>query len=105
MRWIGRGGLGIGLATLAAGVLMVAGAAAVAGDWWLARQPWSGLGLDLLVLGLGLTAVLGLVGVVLEPIGWLRLVSCPPALFVGLLWWGALVLGLPTTGRGGSVHE
>lgn len=105
VRWIGRAGLGIGLATLAVGALMVAAAAVIAGDWWLARQPWIGLGLDLLVLGLALTAAFGALSVVVEPIGWLRLLALPPALFVGLLWWAVLVFGLPTTGRGGAAHD
>jgi hypothetical protein len=105
VRWIGRMGLAIGLVMLAVGGLMVAAAAVMAGDWWLARQPWIGLGLDLLVLGLALTAAFGVLSAVVEPIGWLRLLAAPPALFVGLLWWAALVFGLPTTARGGSVHD
>jgi hypothetical protein len=105
VRWIGRVGLGISLLTLAVGVLMVVAAAVIAGDWWLARQPWIGLGLDLLVLGLALTAVFGLMAVIAERVGWLRLLAVPPAMLVGLLWWGAWVFGLPTTGRGGSVHD
>ena len=105
MRWIGRFGLAIGLMALAAGGLMAAAAALMAGDWWLAQQPLIGLGLDLLVLGLALTAAFGVLSVVIEPIGWLRLLALPPALVVGVLWWAALVSGLPTTGRGGSVHD
>ena len=87
------------------GTLLVVGAALIAGSWWQARQPWIGLCLDLLVLGLALTAVFGFLSVVVEPIGWLRLLAVPPALLVGLLWWAALVFGLPTTGRGGTVHD
>lgn len=105
IRWIGRVGLGVSLVALAVGSLMVAAAAIIAGDWWLARQPWIGLGLDLLVLGLALTAVFGLMVVMVERVGWLRLLAVPPALLVGLLWWGVWVFGLPTTGRGGSVHD
>ena len=91
--------------TLTIGCLMVAAAAVIAGDWWLARQPWIGLGLDLLVLGLALTSAFGLMAVIVERVGWLRLLAVPPALLAGLLWWGAWVFGLPTTGRGGSVHD
>lgn len=105
VRWIGRVGLGVSLMTLTIGCLMIATAAVIAGDWWLARQPWIGLGLDLLVLGLALTAVFGLMAVIVERVGWLRLLAVPPALLVGLLWWGAWDFGLPTTGRGGSVHD
>lgn len=105
MRSIGRVSVGVSLLTLGVGGLMVAAAAVIAGDWWLARQPWIGLGLDLLVLGLALTAVFGFLSVMVERVGWLRLLAVPPALFVGLLWWAAWVFGLPTTGRGGSVRD
>jgi hypothetical protein len=105
VRWISRVGLWAGLMTLAVGGLMVVAAAVIAGDWYLARQPWIGIGLDLLVLGLALTGAFGVLSVVVERVGWLRLLALPPALFVGLLWWSALVFGLPTTGRGGSVHD
>jgi hypothetical protein len=44
--FLGAAGLLVG------GFVLVVGSAAAAGDWWLARQPWIGLGLDLLVTGL-----------------------------------------------------
>lgn len=98
-RWIGRVGLGIGLAALGLGALMVVGAAIVAGDWWLARQPWIGLGLNLIVGGLAATAIFALLRVVVEPIGWLRLLALPPALFIAGMWWFLLAVGFPTTAR------
>jgi hypothetical protein len=76
-----------GLITLAVGGVLVAAAAVIAGDWWLARQPLIGIGLDLLVLGLGLTAVFGAVSVVLEQIGWLRLLAVPPVAVAAVGWF------------------
>lgn len=99
VKWIGRNGLALGLATLGMGGLMVIGAALIAGDWWLARQPWIGLGLNLLIVGLAVTAIFAALRVVVEPIGWLRLLAVPPALFVVVMWWFLLAVGYPTTGR------
>lgn len=99
LRWIGKVGLLIGLAMLGLGALLVIGAAAVAGDWWLAPQPWIGLGLDLLIVGLVATAIFAVLRVVVEPIGWLRLLAVPPALLVATMWWFLLAVGLPTTAR------
>ncbi len=99
-RSIGRIGLGAGLIALLVGGIAAGGSALAAGDWWLARQPWIGLGLTLLVVGLAVTAIFAVVLVASEPIGWLRLLAVPPALFVGLLWAFWILVGLPTTGRG-----
>ena len=98
LRSIGRGGLVVGLAALAAGLVLVGGSAIAAGDWWLAPQPWIGLGLTLLVVGLALTAVFALLLDVVEPIGRLRWLAVPPAVFVGLFWAFVLIFGAPTTG-------
>lgn len=95
---IGRVGLGAGLVALLVGAIAVGGSALAAGDWWLARQPWIGIGLTLIVVGLALTAVAAVVLVAIEPLGWLRLLAVPPALFVALLWGFVLFVGFPTTG-------
>jgi hypothetical protein len=97
-RLIGRVGLGAGLIALLVGAIAVVGSALAAGDWWLARQPWIGIGLTLIVVGLALTAVFAVVLVAIEPLGWLRLLAVPPALFVALLWGFVLFVGFPTTG-------
>jgi hypothetical protein len=97
-RSIGRIGLGVGLLALLVGAIAVVGSALAAGDWWLARQPWIGIGLTLIVIGLALTAVSAVVLVAIEPLGWLRLLSVPPALFVAFLWGFVLFVGFPTTG-------
>lgn len=93
-------GLGLGLLALVGGAVAVGGSALVAGDWWLAQQPWIGIGLTFIVVGLALTAVFALVLDVSEPIGWLRVLAIPPAILVGLLWAFWIVVGLPTTGEG-----
>lgn len=99
IRSIGRFGLAGGLFLLSVGMTLVAGAALAAGSWWLAPQPWIGLGLDLLILGLAATAIFAVLRVVMEPVGWLRLLAVPPALFVAVMWWFLLAIGFPTTAR------
>lgn len=102
LRSIGRAGLAAGLLTLASGIIGVGVAAIGAGDWWLARQPWIGIGLTLLVVGLAITAVFVLLLDAVEPLGWLRILAVPPALVVGSFWAFMLVVGLPTTGPPGG---
>lgn len=97
-RSVMRVGFAAGLLTLAAGALVAAAAAIAAGDWWLAQQPWIGVGLSFLVVGLALTAAFALLLDMVEPVGWLRLLAVPPALIVGSFWAFMLVVGLPTTG-------
>ncbi len=58
---------------LGAGLALVGGSAIAAGDWWLAQQPWIGVGLTLLVAGLAMTAVFGALLVAAEPLGSLRM--------------------------------
>lgn len=105
VRATGRIGLAVGLGILAVGLAFAGGSALVAGDWWLAREPWIGIGLNLIVAGLALTALFALFRVVVEPIGWWRLLAIPPALLVAGVWLLYLVVGLPTTGLGGAEHD
>ena len=100
LRAIGHAGLAIGLLALLAGVVAAGGSALAAGDWWLARQPWIGFGLALVVVGLALTGLFAILLDAIEPIGWLRLLALPPAVIVALLWAFLIVVGLPTTGGG-----
>jgi uncharacterized protein (DUF486 family) len=104
-RSIARIGLGAGLIALLVGAIAVGGSALAAGDWWLARQPWIGIGLTLIVVGLAVTAVFAIVLVAIEPLGWLRLLAVPPTLFVALSWGFWLLVGLPTTGRGSPERD
>ncbi len=83
---------------MAGGIITAAVAAMVAGDWWLAREPWIGLGLSLLVVGLAMTAGSALLLDAVEPLGWLRILAVPPALLVGAFWAFMLFVGVPTTG-------
>ena len=105
LRSIGRGGLVIGLLVLLAGLVLIGASALAAGDWWLAREPWIGLGLTSLVVGLALTAPFALLLDVIEPIGRLRLLAIPPAIVVALFWAFGLVVGAPTTGPGGPERD
>lgn len=86
LRVIARVTLGLGLLLLAVGVVLTGGSAIVAGDWWLARQPWIGIGLTSLVVGLAVIGVVGLLLNVIEPIGRVRILAIPPALLVLLVW-------------------
>jgi hypothetical protein len=100
LRAIGHAGLAVGLLALVAGVVAAGGSALVAGDWWLARQPWIGIGLALVVVGLAMTGLIAILLDAIEPIGRLRLLALPPALIVALMWAFLILVGLPTTGGG-----
>ncbi|TMC64742.1 MAG: hypothetical protein E6J17_03190 [Chloroflexi bacterium] len=97
---LGRRGLAGGLLATTVGLLLAVGSAVAAGDWWLARQPWIGLGLTLTVVGLAATAAFAALLDVVEPLGWARLLAVPPALFIAAFWAFMLLVGLPTTGPG-----
>ncbi len=101
------GGVGLigGLAALVVGFVFAGGSAVVAGDWWLAREPWIGIGLNLIVIGLGATAVFAVILDVFEPLGWLRLIALPPALLLAGVWAIYLIIGVPSTGFGGAEHD
>ncbi len=100
-RRICRAGFVVGIAALALGLGFAAGSALVAGDWYLARQPWIGIGLDLIVAGLAITAVFAVGLDVVEPVGWWRLLGVPPALPLAFYWTFLILVGAPTTGFGG----
>lgn len=105
MPTVGRAGLALGLSALALGLAFAGGSALIAGDWWLAREPWIGIGLNLIVVGLAATGVFALILDAVEPIGWLRLLAVPPALSVAAMWVFYLTFGLATTGFGGPEHD
>jgi hypothetical protein len=98
--WVGLAGGGL---LLLVGLALTVGSAIAAGDWFLARQPWIGAGLTLLVIGLAATAVFALWLDVAEPLGRWRLLALPPALVVGFFWMFWLVFGMPT--GGGPEHD
>ena len=105
LRAVGYAGLALGLLALIGGVGAAGGSALMAGDWWLARQPWIGIGLTLLVVGLGMTAIFALLLDAIEPVGRVRLLALPPALIVGLMWAFWVFVGLPTTAPGGPERD
>lgn len=95
---IGIGGILLGLA--------VAGTAALAGgDWYLAPEPWIGIGIALIVWSLALTDAAATLLVMAEPVGWWRLLALPPAAVLGFFWAFYLIVGSPTTGPGGPEHD
>lgn len=99
LRRIGWSGLAIGLFALAVGMLLAGGSAVVAGDWWLAPMPWIDLGMRSLVIGMVVTSAFAMLLVVIEPIGWLRLLALPPALFLTVMWWFLSAIGFPFQGE------
>jgi bacteriorhodopsin len=98
-------GLGLGLGALAVGLALAAGSALVAADWWLAPEPWIGLGLTLIALGLAVTGVFALALDISEPFGRLRFVAFLPALALAAMWAYYLIVGLATTGLGGPERD
>jgi hypothetical protein len=96
---VGAGGVLLGL--------VLAGASAVAaGDWYLARQPWIGLGIALITWCLAFTDIALLQLVIVEPLGWWRLLAVPPALYLAFYWALYLLIGAPTTAPGsGAEHD
>jgi hypothetical protein len=105
LRTIAARGLLVGLLILLVGLVMTGGSALAAGDWWLARQPWIGFGLALVVAGLALTGAFALLLDWVAPVGRLRLLAVPPALIIGSMWAFWLVVGLPTSGHGGPERD
>jgi hypothetical protein len=102
---LGRRGLAGGLLATTVGLLLAVGSAVVAGDWWLARQPWIGVGFTLIVVRLAATGAFAALLDIVEPLGWARLLAVPPALFIAAFWAFILVVGLPTTGFGGPERD
>jgi hypothetical protein len=95
-REIGRLGLAASLAVLAVGLLMSIGAAATGGGWMEATMPWIEVGMRLSTISLLAGACFGGLRVVVEPIGWWRLLAIPPGIVLTTFWLLAFVVGLPT---------
>lgn len=94
LRVLGRVVLGLGLLLAGAGIALTAGAAIVAGDWFLAREPWVGIGMTLLVIGLAIIGLVGLLLDVIEPIGRVRLLAVPAAALAVVAWFTSSFAGL-----------
>jgi hypothetical protein len=105
VRIVARAGVVAGIGILAVGLGLAGGAALAAGDWGLAREPWIGTSLTLILAGLALTALSAVLVDLVEPLGLLRLVALPPALALGSLWGIYLAGGQATSGYGGSERD
>jgi hypothetical protein len=97
------------LGALALGLLLVAGSSLAASGLYSAEEPWIGLGLDLLTIGLGLTALLGVIVVAAaSQLGRLRLLLIP-AVLVLAFWWSYLLSliasGTQQTFRGPRTYD
>ena len=66
----------------------------MAGDWYLAREPWIGIGLTSLVIGLVIIGVVGLLLDVIEPIGRVRILAIPGVLLTIGVWFVAYTVPL-----------
>ncbi len=94
LRVLARVLLGLGLLLAGVGIALTAGAAIVAGDWFLAREPWIGIGLTLLVIGLAIIGAIGLMFDLIEPIGRVRLLAIPAAALAVVAWILSYLAGL-----------
>lgn len=86
--------LGLGLLLLGVGIALAAGSAILAGDWWLAREPWIGIGLTFLVAGLAIIGMMGLLLDFVEPIGRVRVLAIPGVLLTIGTWFVAYTVGV-----------
>jgi hypothetical protein len=94
LRGVARAAAIISITVLAAGLLMLAVGTAVTGDLYAIRQPWVGWGILLTVAGLVLTAVTLGARVLVETLGWSRLLALPGAFATLFLWAILLFYGL-----------
>jgi hypothetical protein len=95
----------VGIGGVLLGLVLAGASALVAGDWYLAREPWIGLGIASITWCLALTDIGMVLLVVAEPVGWWRLLAVPPAAYLAFFWAFYLLVGSPTTGLGGPEHD
>ncbi len=101
-----RVALAVGIVGVILGLVLVGASALAAGDWYLARQPWIGLGIALITWCLALTDIAAVLLVVVEPLGWWRLLAVPPAVYLAFYWGLYLLVGAPTSApRTGGEHD
>jgi hypothetical protein len=83
-----------------AGMAIMLVGAQLAGDWYALQLPWSDIGMILITIGLGGSAIFVALEDMIEPIGRWRLLAIP-GIAVGVwFWFILLVFGLASTGRG-----
>jgi hypothetical protein len=98
-RWV-RTVIKVGIALAFVGALLIGLAAVIAGDWWLAPEPWIGIGIRILLVGTALTAAATLTAALFEP-SWPVRASALALALVNASFWAVIVgVGFPTTGPG-----
>jgi hypothetical protein len=90
------GSVGLFVAGLA--IMLVGGQ--LAGDWYALQLPWSDIGMILITIGLGGSAIFVALEDLIEPIGRWRLLAIPGIAIGAWFWFILLVFGQASTGRG-----
>ena len=88
------------MALFVAGLAIMLVGAQLAGDWYALQLPWSDIGMILITVGLGGSAIFVALEDLIEPIGRWRLLAIPGIAVGAWFWFILLVFGLPSTGRG-----
>jgi hypothetical protein len=83
-----------------AGIAIMFVGAQIAGDWYALQLPWSEIGMILITIGLGGSAIFVALEDLIEPIGRWRLLAIPGIAVGAWFWFILLVFGLASTGRG-----
>ena len=87
-------------ATIGSVVVFLAGLAIMlvggqlAGDWYALQLPWSDVGMILITIGLGGSAIFVLLEDLIEPIGRWRLLAVPGVAIGAWFWFILVVFGL-----------
>ncbi len=85
-----------------AGLAIMLVGAQLAGDWYALQLPWSDIGMILITVGLGGSAIFVVLEDLIEPIGRWRLLAVPGVAIGAWFWFVLVVFGLASTGRGGT---
>ena len=83
-----------------AGLAIMLVGARLAGDWYALQLPWSDIGMILITIGLGGSAIFVALEDLIEPIGRWRLLAIPGVAIGAWLWFILLAFGIASTGRG-----
>jgi hypothetical protein len=88
------------LSLFVAGLAIMLVGAQLAGDWYALQLPWSDIGMILITIGLGGSAIFVAIATVVEPLGRWRLLAIPGLAICAWVWFILLVFGIASTGRG-----
>ena len=83
-----------------AGLAIMLVGAQLAGDWYALQLPWSDIGMVLITIGLGGSAIFVALEDLIEPIGRWRVLAVPGIAIGAWFWFILLVFGLGSGGRG-----